>query len=232
MDFFLAIATGLISGLGASILFWLCFFKYSMVKVCFSDIIARSNSVRKADGEYRYRIRISNIGIVNLLDAGTITTIRIKLENDEVATAIAPAVLDTDGVFSILQKQASYSRLKMGRENPRASIHSINLTENSLKEFQKSFYDTGIQQKAKSGTLTLGDIIDTYRENMSIRILLHGTDEFTGRRIFYTKEYQFSDIKNGAFLRLKEQWKQQKKSILTASAYRKWLIKALSMVGE
>lgn len=80
--------------------------------------------------------------------------------------------------------------------------------------------------------MTLDDLWDTYKDRMRIRVLLHGTDEFSGRRIFVMKEYNFSDIKQGKFARIKEEWEQQKKSIRTTFAYKKWLANALSTVDE
>lgn len=208
------------------------FFKYTGTKICFSDIIAQSKNVNKNDGAHRYRIRVSNFGSIDLMDVETRTTIRIRLEKDGVGTVIAPAVLGSDGMFTRLQKQPAYSKVKQGMKYPYCQISTIFLTDKSMREYQKSFYDTEVQQKAASGTLSLDDLFDTYKGAMTIRILLHGTDVFSGRRIFAIKEYKYKNIKQGIFVPLNDQWKQEKDSISTASAYKKWLEKALSKVEK
>lgn len=226
----LSIVTGVISGLCASILFWLVFFKYSLTKIVFSNVLIRQKNVSEDGGPYRYRIRIANIGFANLMDVETITTIRIKSKNGLINGA--RVLLGNDGHISILRKQPAYPELKINKKEPHVSISTIYLTDSFYKEYKKSFYTQKIQKKATSWELTLDDLWNTYKDKMRIRIFLHGTDEFSGRRIFVMKEYNFSDIKRGKFSRINKQWEQQKKIPWTAFTYKKWLVNALSTVEE
>lgn len=216
--------TGVISGAVASILFWLVFFKCSLTKIVFSNVLIRTKNVSEDGGEYRYRIRVANVGFVNLMDIETRTTIRIK-KTEWKFTNTAPAILGPDGHMTMLKKSPAFLKWASNQKDPKGAfgnITTIYLTENAFKYYKMNFYDEEIRTKANSGELTIHDLWEKYRDQMTIRILLHGTDNFSGRRIFVVKEYKFSDIVEAVrFSPIKPPWENLEKTPLTIFRYRK-----------
>jgi len=84
-------------------------------------------------------------------------------------------------------------------------LRTLYLDDEAFREYSRPKYGARINEKAKSRTLQIWDVMSQYKENSYIRIYVEGYDEFTGRRlIFQSPDYTIDDIVPGKYPQIKK----------------------------
>ncbi len=192
------IITGVTCSLAASVVFWYLTYRYSFTKIKFSDCIEKSVDAYDKK-QYRYRIRLINIGRRDLLEVTYTVRLSIKRGSNTNNTYLGLGYSCTPPILHGRKWQNKYKIQEASWKFP------LQMTDSTYEEFSKRFYTKEIREAAQNKTLTLDKIFSTYKERIEIIIYACGYDAFTGRRImFNSKKYSVSDIQCGVFNKSKE----------------------------
>lgn len=188
MDIFLALLT--------SYAFWYLTFIRSGTNILFSDhIVVEPCSNGHGYDQYRYRIKLVNAGIRDLIEVTSIVELLTQPFSPEATTRrISRLSLDNEN-FPILKGRKEQK--KSGRAA--SKVLDLYLTDSFFEEFSKEYYSDDIRKKAAARQLTLTDIIQAHRDSVRITIYLYGNDSITGARKMFSSEYGASDIRHGTY---------------------------------
>lgn len=194
MDYLINIILGISASIIASFVFWLFSFRISRTKVIFSKNIEKSKNTGEYPGKNRYRIMMLNSGKRDLIEVSFMVKISI---NREGTTNYTYLKLGNDNRLPVMYGKAHQFK---NLESRCAHKLTIRFSPTGLTEFKKNFYAKSIQDKAKTGKLSLDDIFNEYGENVSLTIFTYGNDSLTGaRRMFCSPDYDISSVKNGIY---------------------------------
>lgn len=193
MAYFETIALGVLSSLVASFVFWFLTFRFSGVKVKFSECIEKSHSIGGDSGKFRYMIRILNIGNRNLYEVSLYAKVTVKIRDVIYYTYVEVVEENQIPVLRGRKDQIANPKKRYGQKL------TLRITETSREEFKKKVYPKKIQAKAFSGELSIDDIFECL-PLANIQIFLFGNDAITGRRCgFFSPKYTKEKIAYGKF---------------------------------
>lgn len=199
MDWFDLIKSMLIS-LFSAFLFWFLTFKYSATDAVFSSKLERSNSAYGLP-YHRYRIRVTNLGLRDLMEVSLVVRLKIKQKNYDCITQLA---IGNQGFIPVLRH---YPLLPHKTDKRQSCMYTMTIypSEATKRELSKRIYTQRIQKLAKKGRISLDDIFDAYGDRASIQVYLYGNDRTTGaRQLFLSPLYTKEDICEGRFIRSRD----------------------------
>lgn len=189
-------AKNILISLFSAFLFWLLTFKYSPTEAAFSSQLEKSRSALGLP-YHRYRIRIANLGIRDLIEVSMVARLKIRQTN---YNGVVQLAIGNKGFLPVLRH---YPILTHKNQN---CIHTLTIypTEAARRELSKRFYTKRIQKLAKKGKISLDDIFAEYGDKVSIQIYLYGNDRTTGaRQLFLSPLYTKENICEGRFGKIK-----------------------------
>lgn len=199
----------LLVSLLAAYVFWKLSFKYSNIEILFSDKLEKRKDVRAGkQDQYRYRLRIANIGRRDLFEVYMIARMTVNTYDGRTNTTYFP--VGEEGTIPVLTK--SYNRKKREEYKniykksgvwKRHTVYTYGLYINEIayNEYSKDFYEEEIIKKAKEKKLVIDDIFQVYPD-ASLTVFIFGNDSVTGaRRKYESKKFKKKDICEGRFHR-------------------------------
>lgn len=191
----------------AAYVFWRLSFKYSNIEIIFSDKLEKRKDVRDGkENQYRYRVRISNVGKRDLFEVYLIAKMTVKTNDGRTNTTYFP--VGEESTIPVLVKRFDRKKRNEFKEfyketgiRRRNTVYSYGLYINEMayNEYSKNFYEESIIEKARKKTLVIDDIFQVY-PGASLTIFVFGNDSVTGaRRKYQSKEYTAKDIVKGRF---------------------------------
>lgn len=196
----------------AAWVFWILTFKYSSINIVFSDKLEKRMCDRIDGNEgqaFTYRIRLSNVGSRDLIEASIIAKVTTTREDgrvyathfqvgDECVQPVIPRRKKDREIRRDKDYYPSESQMDVPK-NYKVRYYTLHMWDVAYKEFSKEEYTSQIRDKAKAKTLVIDDIFEAYPDAKMI-IYLFGNDSVTGaRRKFESKEYCKEDIVEGRF---------------------------------
>lgn len=189
--------------------FWIASYKLSSIRLVFSEKLEKRKDVRAGkENQYRYRIKVANIGRRDLFEVYMIAKLKVKTPDGRTNTTYFP--IGEEIVIPVLKRK---NKMKKMRENKkkyrstgmwkRTTVYSYGLYINEMayNEYSKNFYEESIIEKAKAKTLVIDDIFQAYPDS-KLTIFVFGNDSVTGaRRKYESKTYKYDDIIEGRFHR-------------------------------
>ena len=193
----------------AASFFWWLSFKYTNIEIVFSDILEKRKDVRVGkENQYRYRIRISNVGRRDLFEVYLIAKLTVKTYDGRTNTTYFP--VGEKSVIPVLVKKNNRKKRNEYKEGykktgiwKRNIVYSYGLYINEIayNEYSKNFYEKSVIEKARKKTLVMDDIFQMYPESL-LTIFVFGNDSVTGaKRKYESKTYTGKDVMEGRFHR-------------------------------
>lgn len=178
----------------ASFVFWILTFHISRTKVKFAECIEKSPDIYGVPDQYRYRMKLVNIGSRDLLEVTCIVRLIVQGKHTNNNSYIKLGNYD---VLPVLVGKRWQNKNPAGRC---AWVLPIQMTSTAYRDFTKKFYPEQIQTAAKQQTLTIGDVLKEFYPKATIVIYVFGYDAVTGaRRMFQSKSYSYADIVEGKY---------------------------------
>lgn len=186
-----------IVSMAVSVVFWWLTFKHSNIEIIFSDKLEKRKDIRVGkEGQYRYRVRISNVGKRDLFEVYMIAKLTVKTYDGRTNTTYFPVGEEGTipvlvGKYNIKKKKENKKIYKKTGKWKRNNIYSYGLYINEIayNEYSKNFYEESVRKKASNKTLVIDDIFQTYPD-VSLTIFVFGNDSITGaRRKYESKAY-------------------------------------------
>lgn len=191
IELILSQLVGLILGVGASFLCWWILFHKFVPKIEFSDKISiLPNSLHEK--AIKYRVKIQNVGNRKVIDAEFRIKLRIKaLMND---------MPYNWQVFNIKTKDPTpFINVSNQKDKNTFGGMILYFEVNHDDQFLNTLLPQEINDKAKSKTLTIEDVLKLPYEK-ELNVIVYGYDEFSGtRKMFVSKNYKEQDIQLGIF---------------------------------
>ena len=200
----------LVSLLAAYVFWWLSF-KYSNIKIVFSDKLEKRKDVRDGkEDQYRYRIRITNAGRRDLFEVYVIAKMTVKTQDGRTNTTFFP--VGEESIIPVLVKKFNkiegseykgFNKKKGMQRGYRVQSYGLYINEIAYNEYIKNFYEESIREKAREKKLVIDDIFQVYPDSL-LTVFVFGNDAVTGaRRKYESKEYTSTnnDILEGRFHR-------------------------------
>ena len=151
------ILVAIICSVIASYLFWLFSFKATKVRVIFSDQIERSKSTQ-AGTNYRYRLKITNVGDRDLLELSILA--KLSIQRNKISNNCYLR-LGHHEIIPILYGKRHQNKIKNRRKGFAWTLE-FHLTDDFYQEFSKNIYSKKIRNAAVLRQLTLDDIFAEY----------------------------------------------------------------------
>lgn len=202
---FIPLAVSLI----AASIFWIISYKFSNIEIVFSDKLEKRKDVRTGKEEqYRYKVRVTNVGSRDLFEVYLIAKLMIKFTDGSTKTTYFH--VGEEVTIPVLEKKYNRNRRKQFKDFykktgvwKRNTVYNygIYIDQVAYDEFTKIFYKESIITKAKEKTLAIDDIFQAYPD-AKLTIFVFGNDSVTGtRRKYESKAYTHEDIIEGRFHR-------------------------------
>lgn len=178
--------------IAASWFFWLLSFVITHTHVVFSDRIEKKRLPEDGRG-IRYRIRLSNIGRRDLMEATLTAKITVRLQDGT-----------TNSTYLGVGEEQTIPVLE-GRSRKRAKryktyLYGLYIRGVAMTEYAKEIYPRQISEKARAGTLSLDDIFAEFRDSVQVTVYVAGNDRVTGaRKMFISPAYGSGDVVCGRF---------------------------------
>ncbi|MCL2222098.1 MAG: hypothetical protein FWC20_07725 [Oscillospiraceae bacterium] len=195
MNIFISVALGIVSSIIASSIFWLLAFKVTRTKVKFYENLEKSKNTGEYPGDFRYRVKVMNIGIRDFIEVEFICRLTIKRKNG-VQNYTYLGVGNADKIPVLKGRK---NRCKKCDKKSTKGAHTLTLycTSVTNREFSKKFYAESVKEKAGAEELSLDDILNEYFDTATITIYAYGYDAVTGaRKMYVSQPYKFDDIKS------------------------------------
>jgi len=189
---------GFVLGIATNLLSWWILSHVVVPQISFSPQISKTCAHKTPCDQsgYKYRVKLENSGRRAAIDVEIAARLRVKGMGAFAKTnwLIVNIPLSTHGnsyrIPRILPVKESLARR-----------HTLRLLINEAEEFRSPTYPEAIRKKAEERTLLLEDLL-TLGSAATLQIVVFAYDEFSGaRKLFVSKEYTCSDIKEGPFLR-------------------------------
>ena len=192
-----SVLLGIISSIFASSIFWWFSFHRTKTKVEFPQAIEKSKNTGEYPGKNRYRIKIINSGIRDLIEVTFLAKLSIKRSNDHSRNYTYIGLGNENQLPIMYGKRSQKKRAGINLAN-KLTFFPIQTTCN---EFQKSIYPSFLRNKAQNNTLSLDDIFDNYRDSFELKVYVFGNDALTGaRKLFISPTYTLDNIKTGKYI--------------------------------
>ena len=191
------ILLGILSSLIASIVFWLVFFKISRTNVKFSLVMAKSKNIEEYyAGENRYRIKLVNSGMRDLIEISFLVRITVKCKGN-ISNYTFLGIGNENKIPILYGKKYQYKNTNGLGGAQMLTLYPVEVTYN---EFKKTIYSKYLQKQSAEKKLCLDDIFYEYGNNADIVIFVYGNDALTGaRKLFTSPVYKINNIKFGEY---------------------------------
>lgn len=189
----------------AASLFWKYSFRRGTTKIRFAPELEKSYDKEGV----RYRIRLINTGKGDLFDVKY--TVRISHRRPEARPQVVYMRLGQKSEAPII-----YGRKEQNKRKKEVLCWTmrINPSEEFYRAFSSKEYPDSIRTKAENRTLTLEEIISTYKDSFVLTIYVFGTDSLTGTaRMFTSPKYMPANIKEGKYKRANVYWNKYEKYV-------------------
>lgn len=184
----------------ASSFFWFLSFKLSFTRVIFASVLEKSADPLEK-GAYRYRFRMANIGMRDLIEVTVVAKLSITCETLNRIAFLDIGGSGETGFVTVLGGGAPY------RKNHFKCTRTLTVSpaESMFQEFSKTFYPCQLQKLAKDRKLRLDDIFEEFGDRATVQIFVYGNDKSTGaRKMFTSPKYTVEDVTEGRFCGGKE----------------------------
>lgn len=196
--------------LTAAAIFWVVSYKASNIEIVFSDTLEKRKDIRAGKEEqYRYRIRMTNVGRRDLFEVYLIAKLTVITADGRTNATYFP--VGEESIIPVIVKKYNWSRRKKYKEFYQKTgiwrrntvyTYGLYINEMAYNEYSKSFYEKSIVEKAEKKTLVIDDIFQAY-PNAELTVFVFGNDSVTGaRRKYESKAYTYDgNVKEGRFHR-------------------------------
>lgn len=100
-----------IVSMAVSVVFWWLTFKHSNIEIIFSDKLEKRKDIRVGkEGQYRYRVRISNVGKRDLFEVYMIAKLTVKTYDGRTNTTYFP--VGEEGTIPVLVRKYNIKKKK------------------------------------------------------------------------------------------------------------------------
>jgi hypothetical protein len=188
MEAFVTTVIGLVGGFILSGLFWYITVHIVAPRITFGDGISK---LALADGTFRYRIRVQNVGRRAVIDA----TVNVNLIYPNLRGGTIPETTSTR-YFNVDLRASHVFRIAGGRGNRVLTFdYASFLARMQDDRVFKFLYPVAEQRRS----LTLEDMLSrTPGANIRVRVLCY--DQWSGaRKYFESRPYRLGDVKLGVF---------------------------------
>lgn len=197
MEYVINGVIGVLCSIVAAWIFWYFSFKRSNVNIKFADQIEKSPNAF-GDRGYRYRIKLINIGSEDLIEVSFFVKLFIKRRRVKNSCYLRFGYRE----FTPILYGRKWQNKKQNKKTGFSWTIELGMAEETFLEFSKKFYPKEIRAAAMKGTLTLDDILNTFRGDAEIAVYAFGYDSVTGaRKMFTSKRYTVKDVLEGSYRR-------------------------------